>query len=177
MPAPMDPSRRRPDRPRAWFVPRPLQRFLEQSVEMRPISLRFVDPELETDIQAAYYTVSLGVTYTRWFPPHWRGWMSLILLFNAGLWSTHRVFVPVAPAEWAYAGLMVVLMFCYILSRLPFSYSAIVGVVIIAYYNVVSYGIINDTVRELWLAHPRLVAVELLVSSREAVIVGTLQPR
>lgn len=34
-----------------------------------------------------------------------------------------------------------------------------------------------DPVRELWLGHPRLVAAELQVSSREAVIVGTLQPR
>jgi predicted O-methyltransferase YrrM len=34
-----------------------------------------------------------------------------------------------------------------------------------------------DPVRELWLAHPSLVAVEVQVSSREAVIVGTLQPR
>ena len=34
-----------------------------------------------------------------------------------------------------------------------------------------------DPVRELWLAHPRLVAVELQVSPQEAVIVGTLQPR
>lgn len=34
-----------------------------------------------------------------------------------------------------------------------------------------------DPVRELWLGHRRLVAVELNVSSREAVIVGTLQPR
>jgi predicted O-methyltransferase YrrM len=34
-----------------------------------------------------------------------------------------------------------------------------------------------DPVRELWLAHPRLVAVELQISPREAVIVGTLQPR
>jgi hypothetical protein len=32
-------------------------------------------------------------------------------------------------------------------------------------------------VRELWLGHRRLIAVELQVSSREAVIVGTLQPR
>src|SRR4029079_18991447 len=143
MPAPMDPSRRRPDRPRAWFVPRPLHRFLEQSVEMRPVSLRFIDPSLASDFQATYFTVSLpylrlahvlgivlwvvfvfladivipgdqgadlvirygiavpslvislGVTYTRWFPPHWRGWMSFILLFNAALWSTHRVFVTV----------------------------------------------------------------------------------
>jgi predicted O-methyltransferase YrrM len=34
-----------------------------------------------------------------------------------------------------------------------------------------------DPVRELWLAHPRLLAAELQVSPREAVIVGTLQPR
>ena len=34
-----------------------------------------------------------------------------------------------------------------------------------------------DPVRELWLKHPRLVAVELQVSSREAAVVGTLQPR
>lgn len=35
----------------------------------------------------------------------------------------------------------------------------------------------GDPVRELWLRHPRVAAVELRVSSREAVIVGTLQPR
>ncbi len=34
-----------------------------------------------------------------------------------------------------------------------------------------------DPVRELWLRHPRVVAVELQVSPQEAVIVGTLQPR
>lgn len=32
-----------------------------------------------------------------------------------------------------------------------------------------------DPVRDLWLGHPRLAAVELQVSSREAVMVGTLQ--
>jgi predicted O-methyltransferase YrrM len=34
-----------------------------------------------------------------------------------------------------------------------------------------------DPVRELWLSHPRVVAVELQISRREVVIVGTLQPR
>jgi predicted O-methyltransferase YrrM len=34
-----------------------------------------------------------------------------------------------------------------------------------------------DPVRELWLGHSRLAAVELQVSPREAVIVATLQPR
>jgi predicted O-methyltransferase YrrM len=35
----------------------------------------------------------------------------------------------------------------------------------------------RDPVRELWLGHPRLLAAELRISAREAVIVGTLQPR
>jgi predicted O-methyltransferase YrrM len=35
----------------------------------------------------------------------------------------------------------------------------------------------SDSVRELWLSHPRLLAAEVQVSPREAVIVGTLQPR
>ena len=34
-----------------------------------------------------------------------------------------------------------------------------------------------DPVRELWLGHPRLLAAEVQISPREAVIVGTLQPR
>jgi predicted O-methyltransferase YrrM len=35
----------------------------------------------------------------------------------------------------------------------------------------------HDPVRRLWLDHPRLLAAELQISPREAVIVGTLQPR
>ena len=35
----------------------------------------------------------------------------------------------------------------------------------------------HDPIRELWLHHPRVLAVELQISQREAVIVGTLQPR
>jgi predicted O-methyltransferase YrrM len=34
-----------------------------------------------------------------------------------------------------------------------------------------------DPVRELWLSHPRLVAAELQISTHEAAIIGTLQPR
>ena len=36
-------------------------------------------------------------------------------------------------------------------------------------------GIEGDPVRELWLRHPGMAAIELQVSPREAVIVGTLQ--
>lgn len=35
----------------------------------------------------------------------------------------------------------------------------------------------GDPVRELWLRHPRMAAVQVQLSAREAAIVGTLQPR
>ena len=208
--APMDAHRSRMPRPRAWVVPRTLRRFLEPSVEMRPISLRFVDPALEETFQESYFReslpyvrlahilgiglwavfgfladivivgdqetdlliryaiavplliLSLAVTYAPSFGRFWRWWMCFILLANAGLWSTHRALVPSAPADWAYAGLMVVLMFCYVLSRLPFAYSSILGVVMIAYHNVVSYGILHDSVRELWLADSFLIGIAVI---------------
>jgi class 3 adenylate cyclase len=177
---------------------------------MRPISLRFVDPELEGGFRSAYFreslpyirlahvigialwasfgvladvviagdlgadlfirygvavpvlVISLAVTYSRGFPRIWREWMSLILLVNAGVWSTHRVVVSAAPPDWAYAGLMVILAFCYILSRLPFAYSSILGPVMIAYHNVVSYGILHDAGRELWLSDSFLGSIAVI---------------
>jgi class 3 adenylate cyclase len=201
---------RSPGRPRAWFLPRTLDRFLERSVEMRPVSLRFVDPSLERAFQVAYFreslpylrlahvmgivlwavfgfladieiagdlgtdlvirygiavpvlVISLGVTYLERFPRMWRQWLSFILLVNAGVWSTHRVLVPAAPADWAYAGLMVVLAFCYILSRLPFTYSSILGAAMIAYHNVVSYGILHDSVKELALSDSFLLSIAMI---------------
>ena len=47
--APMDAPRSSADARRPWYVPRTLYRFMEQSAEMRPVSLRFLDPALETD--------------------------------------------------------------------------------------------------------------------------------
>jgi hypothetical protein len=159
--------------------------------EIRPISLRFVEPALETAFQDAYFrenlpyirlahvmgivlwaafgiladiviegehgmdlllrfgiavpvlVVSLAATYARRFQPMWREWLSGVLLANAVIWSTHRALVPSAPPDWGYAGLMVILAFCYILSRLPVAYASVLGVVMIAYHNVVSFEIVH----------------------------------
>jgi class 3 adenylate cyclase len=195
------------DRPSLRLMPRPLRRFLEQAPEIRPTSLRFVDPELEAAFETTYFreslpyvrlahvmgitlwaafgfladiviegehgmdlflrfgiavpvlVISLAVSYARGFPSMWRPWLCAVLLVNAGVWSTHRALVPAAPADWGYAGLMVILAFCYILSRLPFVDSSFLGVVMIAYHNVVSYGIVHDTAKQLWLADFFLVSI------------------
>jgi class 3 adenylate cyclase len=87
--------------------------------------------------------VSLALTYAPWFPRVWRPMLSAVLLVNGLIWSTHRVVVPEARPDWAYAGLMVVLAFNYVVSRVPTAYATAVGILMVAYHNVVM----------IWLTH------------------------
>jgi class 3 adenylate cyclase len=93
--------------------------------------------------------VSLALTYTRWYPRYWQPVLGFVLLANGVLWSTHRAVVPEASAEWAFAGMMLVLAFNYVLSRVQFIYTAVIGIVLIAYHNVVSVLLVGDTARDV----------------------------
>jgi class 3 adenylate cyclase len=92
--------------------------------------------------------VSLGLTYTRWYPRYWQPVLAFVLLANGMLWSTHRAFVEEASAEWAFAGMVLVLAFNYVLSRVQFIYTAVIGIVLIAYHNVVSV-VVQETAQEV----------------------------
>jgi class 3 adenylate cyclase len=68
-----------------------------------------------------------------------RFWKELItgaILFSAVVWVVHRALVEDARPDWGYAGNMLILIFAYLVSRLPFRYSALVGVAVIAIHNV-----------------------------------------
>jgi class 3 adenylate cyclase len=93
--------------------------------------------------------VSLALTYTSWYPRYWQPVLGFVLLANGLLWSTHRAIVPDATAEWAFAGLILVLAFNYVLSRVQFVYTAVIGIVIIAYHNVVSTIVVGETARDV----------------------------
>jgi class 3 adenylate cyclase len=93
--------------------------------------------------------VSLALTYTRWYPRYWQPVLGFVLLANGVLWSTHRAIVPEASAEWAFAGMILVLAFNYVLSRVQFVYTAVIGIVLIAYHNVVSVVFVGDTARDV----------------------------
>jgi class 3 adenylate cyclase len=93
--------------------------------------------------------VSLALTYTRWYPRYWQPILGFVLLANGLLWSTHRAVVPEATAEWAFAGMILVLAFNYVLSRVQFVYTAVIGLVLIAYHNVVSVVFVGDTARDV----------------------------
>jgi class 3 adenylate cyclase len=92
--------------------------------------------------------VSLALTYTQWYPRRWQPILAFVLLANGMLWSTHRAFVQEASAEWAFAGMVLVLAFNYVLSRVQFAYTAVIGIVLIAYHNVVSI-VVDESARDV----------------------------
>jgi class 3 adenylate cyclase len=93
--------------------------------------------------------VSLATTYARWYPRVWQQVLVAVLLVNGMLWSLHRAVIPDASAEWAFAGLVLILAFNYVLSRVQFVYTAVIGVVLIAFHNVVAVAFAHDTARDL----------------------------
>lgn len=104
-------------------------------------------------------TVSLALTYASWYPRHWQPVLFLVLLANGMTWVLHRAFVPSANANWAFAGLIVILSFNYVLSRIQFIYSAAAGVVLIVFYDIVAIGFTDDRVRDLIFANFFLAAL------------------
>ena len=46
---------------------------------------------------------------------------------SATLWTVHRAIVVDTRPDWGYAGIMVILAFTYVLSRVQFVYASVVG--------------------------------------------------
>ena len=104
-------------------------------------------------------TVSLALTYASWYPRHWQPVLFVVLLANGMTWVFHRAVVPSADANWAFAGLIVILSFNYVLSRIQFIYSAVAGGLLIVFYDVVAVAFTDDRVRDLIFANFFLVAL------------------
>jgi class 3 adenylate cyclase len=80
-------------------------------------------------------SLSLIFTYRRWFEARWQTFVSLVVLTNGLLWCVQQVVVNDHRADWGYAGLMLILAFCFILSRLQVVHATVVGVALICAYN------------------------------------------
>jgi class 3 adenylate cyclase len=97
--------------------------------------------------------VALALSWTSWYPRAWEYVLSSLLVVSGFVWSLHRVFVDDATPGWAYAGLMIVLVYVYTLSRLRFVPAVLVGFVLIAFHNVIAIGVMHDEPEELYFAN------------------------
>ncbi|MGZ8579003.1 MAG: hypothetical protein ACXWWX_05675, partial [Actinomycetota bacterium] len=96
--------------------------------------------------------LSLFLTFATWYGRVWQPLLTVVLIASGAAWSIHRWFVADARPDWGYAGLMVVLAFVYILSRIQFRYAAVAGAVLVAFHNVVAVALIGDTRLDLLFA-------------------------
>jgi len=96
--------------------------------------------------------VCLAFTYTRRFRRYWQVALTGTLLFSGALWATHQALIEDANSGWGYAGLMLVLAFCYIFSRVQLPYSTVAGGAMIVYYNVVAVFFTRDSSLDVMFA-------------------------
>jgi class 3 adenylate cyclase len=88
--------------------------------------------------------VSFALTYLPNYRRIWQPAISAAILFSGLVWVIHRALVVDARPDWGYAGNMLILIFAYILSRLQFRYSALVGIGLIVMHNVGAFAFSND---------------------------------
>ncbi len=79
---------------------------------------------------------SFGLTYLPNYRKLWQPLISIAILLSGLLWVVHRALVEDARPDWGYAGIMLILTFAFILSRLQFRYAVVVGGLLILFHNV-----------------------------------------
>ena len=89
--------------------------------------------------------VSFALTYLPNYRRIWQPVLTGAILLSGVVWVMHRALVDAPRPDWGYAGNMVILIFAYILSRLQFRYSVLIGVALIVMYNVGSLFIIRES--------------------------------
>ena len=117
-----------------------------------------IDTILRYGVAVPLNLAALACTYAAWWRRRWQPIISLVLVANALIWSVDRVALPgTAPADWGYAGMMLILAFAYVLSRVQFVYAAVVGAVSIAIYDVLTVAFASDTNTQFLVANYFLV--------------------
>jgi class 3 adenylate cyclase len=79
--------------------------------------------------------LSLACTYRPWFEARWQGFVSVVVFASGSLWCVQQIVVEDHRADWGYAGLMLILAFCFILTRLQVVHATVVGFALIGAYN------------------------------------------
>ena len=113
---------------------------------------RGVDTFIRFGLGVPSVLASLALTYARGYRRYWQLALTGTILFSGVLWATHRALIHTGESGWGYAGLMLVLAFCYIFARVQIVYSAVAGALMIVYYNVVAVFFTRDDWRDVMFA-------------------------
>ena len=113
---------------------------------------RGVDTFIRFGLGVPSVLASLALTYARGYRRYWQLALTGTILFSGVLWATHRAVIHTGESGWGYAGLMLVLAFCYIFARVQIVYSAVAGALMIVYYNVVAVFFTRDDWRDVMFA-------------------------
>jgi class 3 adenylate cyclase len=105
---------------------------------------------------------SLAFTYTRAFERWWKIELAGLLVVSAVIWSSYRIVVDEVDYAWGFAGLIVILVFAFTFSRLPWIWSTAVAVISIAYYNLVIIAVIGDEANQVAFADFFVISVALI---------------
>jgi len=105
---------------------------------------------------------SFVCTYTTWFHRVWEPFLSAMLLFNGVAWSIHGYVVKEARPEWGYGGIMLILAFTYIFSRVRFVWASVTGAAIVAFHNVVMVAALDQPPKDVVFANFFLVSFAVM---------------
>jgi class 3 adenylate cyclase len=184
--------------------------FVAPAPEIRPWTLRFLEPEAESRFRTAYFRdnlqiirvghvfgiatwvafglfallqldadtgidavfrygiavplaiASLAMTYSRGFERFWKEQLTIVLIANAALWSSYRILVDEASYDWGYSGLLLILIYTFTFTRLPWIWATVVAVVSIASYNLLALTWVGDSANQVVFADFFLVSASAI---------------
>ncbi|HET9671879.1 MAG TPA: adenylate/guanylate cyclase domain-containing protein, partial [Actinomycetota bacterium] len=93
--------------------------------------------------------ISLALSYHPAYRRFWQQLFAGAILFSGAVWVAHRALVPDARNDWGYAGIMLIMIFAYLLSRLQFRYSAPVGIGLFVMHNLGSIAFVEEETIDL----------------------------
>jgi class 3 adenylate cyclase len=93
--------------------------------------------------------ISFAMSYHPSYRRFWQQLFAGAILFSGAVWVAHRALVEDARNDWGYAGIMLIMIFAYLLSRLQFRYSAPVGIGLFVLHNVGSVAFVDERTIDL----------------------------
>ena len=107
--------------------------------------------------------VGLALSYTRSYERIWQWLVALLLFISALIWSLDYVALPsTSPRDLGFAGMMLILAFIYVLSRVQFVYATAIGALSIVVFDVSVLAFTDDTWSDIFFANYFMVALALI---------------